>query len=86
MNTAPLVNHATFLARLYEVAGTMEQKRLAQIADVTTGSMSRIQSGQSMPSIETLAKISVSLQTSIDYLIGLSDTPKPLGKKARARS
>ena len=64
----------------------MEQKRLAQIADVTTGSMSRIQSGQSMPSIETLAKISVSLQTSIDYLIGLSDTPKPLGKKARARS
>jgi len=84
MSDETLVNHATFLQRLYDAANTMEQKRLAQIADVTTGSMSRIQSGQSMPSIETLARIATSLNVSVDYLIGLSDAPKPPGKRTSA--
>jgi transcriptional regulator with XRE-family HTH domain len=84
MSDDRIVSHATFLERLYEAANTMEQKRLAQIADVTTGSMSRIQSGQSMPSVETLARIATNLNVTVDYLIGLSDTPKPSGKKASA--
>ena len=86
MSNDPIVSHALFLTRLYEVANTTEQKRLAQIADVTTGSMSRIQSGQSMPSVETLARIAVSLNTTIDYLIGLSDVQRPPRGKAATRS
>lgn len=86
MSNAPIISHVLFLKRLYKASSTTEQKRLAQIADVTTGSMSRIQSGQSMPSVETLARIAVSLNTTIDYLIGLSDSPRPSQRKTADRA
>jgi transcriptional regulator with XRE-family HTH domain len=79
-----LISHAKFLERLYKLAGTTEQKALAHIANVTSSSMSRIQNGQSMPSIDTLAHIAVVMETSIDYLVGLTDDPTPATQASRA--
>ena len=81
---AQLISHATFLERLYKLAGTTEQKALAHIANVTSSSMSRIQNGQSMPSVDTLAHIAVVMDTSIDYLVGLTDDPAPATRASKA--
>jgi len=83
-NDENLVSHSTFLERLYQLAGTTEQKALAHIANVTSSSMSRIQSGQSMPSVDTLAHIAVVMDTSVDYLIGLSNDPLPGERASKA--
>lgn len=79
-----LISHAVFLERLYSAANTTEQKALAHIANVTSSSMSRIQSGDTMPSIGTLAQIAMVCDTSIDYLVGLTDDPEPHKRASRA--
>lgn len=81
---ATLISHALFLERLYSAANTTEQKALAHIANVTSSSMSRIQSGDTMPSINTLAQIAMVCDVSIDYLIGLTDDPSAPRRAARA--
>jgi transcriptional regulator with XRE-family HTH domain len=46
--------------------------------------MSRIQSGDTMPSITTLAQIAMVCDVSIDYLIGLTDDPSAPQRAGRA--
>jgi transcriptional regulator with XRE-family HTH domain len=79
-----MISHALFLERLYEVTDTTEQKVLAQIANVTTSAMSRYQTGQAMPSVETLARIAMVTEVSVDYLLGLTDDPQPPTRATRA--
>lgn len=79
-----LISHAVFLERLYAAANATEQKALAHIANVTSSSMSRIQSGDTMPSVGTLAQIAMVCDVSIDYLVGLTDDPKPYKRAGRA--
>jgi transcriptional regulator with XRE-family HTH domain len=79
-----LITHSVFLERLYAAAHTTEQKALAHIANVTSSSMSRIQSGDTMPSVNTLAQIAMVCEVSVDYLIGLTDDPKPPARAQRA--
>lgn len=82
--TDSLISHAKFLQRFYEQAGTTEQKTLSHIANVSSSAMSRIVNGASFPSPETLARIAVVCDVSIDYLVGLSDEPSPPGTRNSA--
>jgi len=79
-----LIDHGVFLDRMYTACRTTEQKALAHIANVTSSAMSRIQSGDSMPSINTLAQIAMVCDVSIDYLIGISDDPQAPQRAKRA--
>jgi transcriptional regulator with XRE-family HTH domain len=78
-----IISHALFLQRLYAVTGTTEQKALAAVANVTSSAMSRIVGGQSYPSLETVARIAMETNTSMDYLVGLSDDPTPSERIAK---
>lgn len=48
----------------------LNQKKLAELANVTEVSMSRYISGERDPSIETLANIATALHTTTDFLLG----------------
>lgn len=84
MSDDSLIDRTKFLERLYSLAGTTQQKALAQIADVTSASMCRIQQGQSFPSVETLSRLAMVLDVSIDYLVGITDDPAPAARSAKA--
>jgi len=84
MSDEALVNRTKFLERLYDLTGTTQQKALAQIANLTSASMCRIQQGQSFPSVETLSRLAMVLNVSIDYLVGITDDPTPATRSARA--
>ena len=79
-----IVDRNKFLERLYDLTGTTQQKALAQIANLTSASMCRIQQGQSFPSVETLSRLAMVLDVSIDYLVGITDDPTPASRSARA--
>jgi transcriptional regulator with XRE-family HTH domain len=79
-----LINHAVFLERFYDAAHTTDQKALAHIANVTSSAMSRIQSGDTMPSLATVAQIAMICEVSMDYLVGLTNEPKPPARAQRA--
>lgn len=84
MSDDSLIDRTKFLERLYSLAGTTQQKALAQIADVTSASMCRIQQGQSFPSVETLSRLAMVLDVSMDYLVGITDDPTPASRSAKA--
>lgn len=84
MTDEALVDRTKFLERLYALTGTTQQKALAQIANLTSASMCRIQQGQSFPSVETLSRLAMVLDVSIDYLVGITDDPAPAARSARA--
>lgn len=79
-----IISHSLFLQRFYSVTGTTEQKALAAVANVTSSAMSRIVGGQSYPSLETVARIAMETNTSMDYLVGLSDDPRPVDRTTKA--
>lgn len=79
-----LIDRTKFLERLYALAGTTQQKALAQIADVTSASMCRIQQGQSFPSVQTLSRLAMILNVSMDYLVGITDDPTPAARSSKA--
>lgn len=78
-----LIDRTKFLERLYSLSGTTQQKALAQIADVTSASMCRIQQGQSFPSVATLSRLAMILNVSMDYLVGITDDPTPAARSAK---
>lgn len=82
--TESLIDRKKFLERLYALSGTTQQKALSHIANVTSASMCRIQQGESFPSVETLTRIAMVLDVSIDYLVGITDDPKPANRSAKA--
>lgn len=84
MSDETLVDRTKFLERLYDLTGTTQQKALAQIANLTSASMCRIQQGQSFPSVETLSRLAMVLDVSIDYLVGITDDPSPAARSAKA--
>lgn len=52
------------------VAAGLSQKSLAQAVDVSPPAINRFEKGIKSPSIETLARLAISLGTSTDYLLG----------------
>ena len=53
----------------------MTQKQLAQITNITESAMSYYVKGARTPSGDILTKIAVALDTSTDYLLGITDDP-----------
>jgi transcriptional regulator with XRE-family HTH domain len=52
------------------------QGRLATYSGVSRAQISRIESGQRRPSAEVLMKLAKALDTTTDYLLGLTDDPR----------
>lgn len=65
------------LAEILKERG-MEQKKLAEMVGVSSKAISAYVRGKADPSLEKFAKIAEALDVSADYLLGLSDEPKPL--------
>lgn len=56
------------------------QIELAEMLDLGSKEIWRYENGESVPNADTLAKIAQFLGVTMDYLMGLSDDPKPLYK------
>lgn len=52
------------------------QKKLAEMLGTTGAAVSRYVNGERSPRSDTLARMAVALNTSTDYLLGLSDSPR----------
>jgi transcriptional regulator with XRE-family HTH domain len=59
----------------------LTHEALSAKAHVAVVTLSRIEHGHFVPSIETLRALAVALHTTTDYLLGLSDTPTPPRRK-----
>ena len=62
------MNNLKFMRKNYNLT----QKELAERIDINQSSISRWESGECIPDIDTLIKLSKFYKTSIDYLLGLS--------------
>lgn len=51
----------------------LSQKELAEILDVRQNTVSRYETGIKLPSLEVLVLLAKALETSTDYLLGLTD-------------
>ena len=51
----------------------LSQKQLAEYIKTTNSSISDWETGRSQPDLETLARLAVFFEVSIDYLLGLED-------------
>jgi transcriptional regulator with XRE-family HTH domain len=54
----------------------LTQHELAEKADMALVTLNRVERGHQSLSMETLAKLATSLETTADYLLGLSDDPE----------
>ena len=54
-----------------------KQKDLAYHSDLTRAAISQFESGEREPTFKTLKKLSKALNVTSDYLLGLSNNPKP---------
>lgn len=76
---AYITERGTFQTRLRELMqqeGTT-QKELAKVVEMRPQTVSLYVTGQSVPDINTLKKISIFFNVSADYLLGLSDVATP---------
>ena len=55
----------------------LSQSKVSEISEVHSSVISRLEHGQNLPDIATLMKISGALDTSVAYLLGETDDPKP---------
>ncbi len=53
------------------------QRNLAEYIGTTQQTYSRYETGEINPSLETMAKLAEFYNTSVDYLMGLTDVRKP---------
>lgn len=51
----------------------LSQKQLAEYIKTTNSSISDWETGRSQPDLETLARLAVFFEISVDYLLGLED-------------
>lgn len=56
----------------------MTQAELAELADVPQSSVSRMEKGEINLTGKSLVKIAKALDVSTDYLLGLTDDPRPV--------
>ncbi len=55
----------------------LTQARLAELVDVTSNHISKYENGYTSPTLPTLSTLAQTLNTTTDYLLGLSDIPHP---------
>lgn len=72
-----------FNERLRELRedNNLKQKELAEKLLVDQRSLSFYEIGKYEPNIETIKKIALFFNVSVDYLLGLTDDPKPYNRK-----
>ncbi len=56
------------------------QRNIAEYLGTTQQTYSRYETGELNPSLETMAKLAEYYNTSVDYLMGLTDVRKPYKK------
>lgn len=59
----------------------LKQYQVAEQIGVTKTTMSKYENNVNIPNADILAKLAAVLQTSADYLCGLTDNAAPLGEK-----
>ena len=55
----------------------LTQRRLAKQMDLTQCTISQYETGKSFPSIKNLPPLAIALNTTVDYLLGLTNNPFP---------
>ena len=55
----------------------LTQKQLAEMLNLTQSMICEYETGKSVPSLKNLPRLAVALNTSIDYLFGVTDFPQP---------
>lgn len=66
-----------FLTRLKTARGLLSQQAVADLLGIKQQSYARYESGKSTPGVDLLTRICEELNTSADYLLGLSEDPAP---------
>lgn len=56
----------------------LQQKEVAQALNIKPQAYQVYEADKVMPSVEVVKKIAVAFNVSMDYLVGLSDTPRPV--------
>lgn len=59
----------------------LTQKALAEYLHIRQNTYSQYETGQRQMPIEVLIRVSAYYQTSVDYILGLTDEPKPYPRK-----
>ena len=74
-----MVSYVTFAqrVRLCRKAHDFTQKELGEIVGVTESRVRKWESGRSFAGAEKLGVLSVTLNVTTDYLLGLTDDPQP---------
>ena len=67
--------------RNLRVDANLTQEKVAQVLDIKQNTYSQYEIGVSRYPIEALIKLAKFYNTSIDYLVGLTDEPKPYARK-----
>ena len=68
--------------RNLRVDADLTQEAIAQVLGVKQNTYSQYEIGVSRYPVEVLIKLAVFHNTSIDYLVGLTDEPKPYRRKS----
>lgn len=68
-----------FAERLKEARNQkgLKQREVAAHLQISTHSYQNYEIGERRPNLETLAALAIYLDVTTDYLLGLTDTPKP---------
>lgn len=59
----------------------VNQQELAEILNIRQSTYSHYETGIRQPSIETLTKLAYFYDTSIDYIVGITDDPTPYPRR-----
>ncbi len=78
-----MFDHSLFGKRLLEVRTVSGEKQpaLAEVLDVSVTQISEIENGKKGTTLPRLALICQHYNVSADYLLGLTDEPKPYKRK-----
>ena len=81
---SPVIKVPEFGKRLREarISAGLTQQDLADDLGITLRNYQRYEYGDTEPSLSSLVTISISLNTSVDHLLGLSDEASSDGRRA----
>jgi len=69
--------------RNLRIDANLKQEEIAQVLDIKQNTYSQYEIGVSRYPVEALVKLAMFYGTSIDYLVGLTDEPKPYRRSCK---
>lgn len=72
--------------KTYERRGAFRNVKIQMLTGIDQSNYSKLERGYRIPTLDQAVRLAIALNTSVDYILGLTDEERPYPRNARSQS